>query len=201
MAAGVSTGIRVNTTTKASCMVSSGLTFVGRYYKPSVAGSYEDRLQKPEAQTISNAGMSIFSIYQYDARSTASFTSAQAHTDGATAVNQAVAAGQPTGTAIYFAVDYDATASDLSNIIVPYFKIVKTYLDSYGYQLGVYGGYRTTITVGAAIPSIYRFQTDSWSNGQADPSRRLYQYTHNTAICSSTMDKVESIGSFGGWKL
>lgn len=35
------------------------------------------------------------------------------------AVNQAVAAGQPTGTAIYFAVDYDATASDLNNILIP----------------------------------------------------------------------------------
>ncbi|MNC49007.1 hypothetical protein D3C75_981560 [compost metagenome] len=174
---------------------------MGRYYKPSVAGSYEDRLQKAEAQTISNAGMSIFSIYQYDATSTASFTSAQAHTDGATAVNQAVAAGQPTGSAIYFAVDYQANASDLSNVIIPYFKIVKTYLDNYGYQLGVYGGYTTTTTLGAAIPGIYRFQTDSWSNGQADSGRRLYQYAHNVGICSSTMDKVESIGVFGGWKL
>lgn len=201
MAAGVSTVRRVNTTTKASCMVSSGLTFVGRYYKPSVSGLYEDRLQKSEAELISNAGMSIFSIYQYDGTSAASFTSTQAHTDGGTAVNQAVAAGQPSGTAIYFAVDYEAGASDLNNIIVPYFNIVKTYLNNYGYQLGVYGGYTTTTTLGAAIPGIYRFQTDSWSGGQADPSRRLYQYTHNTSICSSTMDKVESIGAFGGWKL
>lgn len=199
MAAGVDTLQPVNSTV-ASCLVNNGQTFVGRYYRPSASSYYNLRLQSTEAQTISNAGLFIVSIYQFGSTSASYFTSSQAHTDGSTAVSQAVAAGQPSGSAIYFTVDYQASGSDLSNYIIPYLNIVKSYLDNYGYQLGIYGGYTTTTTVGAAIPGIYRWQTVAWSNGQADPNRRLYQYVIDTPICGLTFDKNESNGNAGGWR-
>ncbi|MEK3761481.1 DUF1906 domain-containing protein [Paenibacillus sp. FSL P4-0338] len=200
MAAGVDT-LNVVSSSMANCLVSNGQTFVGRYYRPAASNFYSSRLQNAEARTISNAGLFIISIFQYNSRTASYFTSSQAHADGATAVNQAVAAGQPSGTPIYFTVDYDASASDLSNSIIPYLNIVKTYTDSYGYQLGIYGGYRTTTTVGAAIPGIYRWQASAWSSGQNDPNRRLYQYAIEQSICGGTFDKNESNGNAGGWRL
>ena len=55
--------------------------------------------------------------------------------DGAVAYAQAIAVGQPEGTAIYFAVDYDATSSDYA-AIEAYLKAAQQQLGS-GYKAGV----------------------------------------------------------------
>ena len=47
--------------------------------------------------------------------------------------------GQPTASAIYFAVDYDALSS-MDDTLKTYFDIIKTKLATRGYRTGVYGG-------------------------------------------------------------
>jgi hypothetical protein len=60
--------------------------------------------------------------------------------DGADALNQARAAGQPPGSAIYFAVDYDASHADIDGPVNAYFGGVRAALNgAAGYRVGVYG--------------------------------------------------------------
>jgi Rv2525c-like, glycoside hydrolase-like domain len=53
--------------------------------------------------------------------SSAAFSSAMGAADGKYA---AKTIGQPAGSAIYFAVDYDASAADIRNRIIPYFRAI-----------------------------------------------------------------------------
>ena len=45
---------------------------------------------------------------------------------------------QPLGSAIYFAVDYNASQADLENYVIPYFKGVKEAMGN-SYKIGAYG--------------------------------------------------------------
>lgn len=55
--------------------------------------------------------------------------------------------GQPAGTALYFGVDFDATAAEIRTSIVPYFQGIADGIaalpDAPGFQVGVYGSGRT----------------------------------------------------------
>jgi len=73
------------------------------------------------------------------------FTNARGIQDATNAFNTAVAMGQPTGSAIYFAVDYNAPTADISGPILDYFNGVSQGMQTSSaggaitYAIGVYG--------------------------------------------------------------
>lgn len=111
------------------------VTAVGRYYRikhPSW------RLTKDEAQKLSAAGIKIFTVYE-DTGTGLALTKEQGQTDAQNALNQATAVGQPTDSAIYFAVEglpHGYTSADLPGIR-DYFSGVKSVIGQ-KYKLGVY---------------------------------------------------------------
>jgi hypothetical protein len=118
-----------------SCLADSGIRFAFRYYSQS---SWK-RLTLAEAGTLTDAGIEIGAVYEDAPLKVSYFTSARGHADTQRAIGFAQAMGQPSGTAIYFAVDYDATLSDLPAISA-YFTAVRSQLDAAGYQVGIYAG-------------------------------------------------------------
>lgn len=78
-----------------------GVTCVGRYY--AARGSWK-RLTQVEAQTISNAGLKLFSVYEDNGDP--ALNSESGRHDAQIALQQARAVGQPEGTAIYFAMEH-----------------------------------------------------------------------------------------------
>ena len=75
-----------------------------------------------------NNNLNIVTAYQNDGRKYEYFTEKHAKLDALSAVLSAKALGQPYGTTIYFAVDYDADISQLERIR-NYFNIVKIKLE------------------------------------------------------------------------
>lgn len=73
------------------------------------------------------------------------FSTSRGHFDGVNAYHTAVRIGQPSGSAIYFGVDYDATPQDIATAVSDYFRgIHKGFTDAaLGttplYSIGVYG--------------------------------------------------------------
>jgi hypothetical protein len=65
----------------------------------------------------------------------------EAELDVQAAISQARELGQPTGTAIYFGVDFNFTERDTDTIdgMVRYFRVVKARMDAAGYRTGAYG--------------------------------------------------------------
>ncbi|MDD7909209.1 DUF1906 domain-containing protein [Pseudovibrio exalbescens] len=107
---------------------------VGRY----LSLSDWKRIQRNEAVALTQNGIQIFTVYQDAQNAPGDFSAAYGTQNGTTALQQAQAIGQPAGSAIYFAVDYDASQNDYDTRIKPYFEAVRTALAG-RYKPGVYG--------------------------------------------------------------
>lgn len=113
-----------------------GYDFVMRYYSHNTAKN----LSQAEAKLLSGAGLRIGTVWESAGTHAGYFSREQGLSDGADALNQARAVGQPPGSAIYFAVDYDATRADIDGPVGAYFGGVRAALSgAAGYRVGVYG--------------------------------------------------------------
>ena len=126
-----------NTTSKIPQMKSEGVTTVGRYYSKSTWKA----LTKAEAQALSKAGIGLFVVYQDSNNSYASFSKERGRQAARNAIEIATEIGQPASSAIYFAVDYDASPSEVKGEIKEYFKALNKELkaNAVEYFPGVYG--------------------------------------------------------------
>ena len=130
---GLSTSRRC--TRSAECFRQQGIDFVIRYYSERTRLP-EKVLTPGEAQALNAAGLKLAVVYQDRARKPADFSKTLGKRNGAFAGQYAREVGQPEGSAIFFAVDYDAGPGDLNKIIA-YFKGVKEALTNH--PAGVYG--------------------------------------------------------------
>jgi hypothetical protein len=143
MSKGISTNRRV--TALVRCLREQGIEFVCRYYSRTTQQP-EKRLTPAEAAAILAERMRIVAVYEDGPTSARYFSRERGGLDGAAAFRFAQEIRQPSGTAIYFTVDYDATASTTSGRITEYFEGVKEALDAAAgqaeYEIGVYGSGR-----------------------------------------------------------
>src|SRR4051794_23604418 len=99
----------LHTTKHIACLKEAGVDVVFRYYARRKQPDYEEKiLRSDEAIALSEAGISIAVVYQYNARSPGKCNYDQGLSDGRVARKYAhKTIKQPAGTAIYFGVDYD----------------------------------------------------------------------------------------------
>ncbi|MGY8680474.1 glycoside hydrolase domain-containing protein [Bradyrhizobium sp. UFLA05-153] len=133
----------MRTTPRLASLRQSGVDTIIRYYCRNTRQA-EKRLTPDEAAAIIRAGLRLAVVYQGAGDSAASFSQDAGAQDGAYARDYAAnVIGQPAGSAIYFAVDYDASDADIRTRIVPYFNAVRQALKGgagdASYQVGVYG--------------------------------------------------------------
>jgi Domain of unknown function (DUF1906). len=117
----------------------------------------------------------------------------------------------PSSFLFYFAVDFDATTSQIRNNIVPYFQGVLSVLNSSsknpnGYKLGVYGSRAVCGYIRGSYSATTRYTFIVDNNWQGDfDDWNLRQYKFNQTLGSGTgqikVDYVESSShGGGGWK-
>lgn len=133
------------TASRAAALKDAGYRIVGRYldeHLPPTDPFYLGKALKPgEPQTILDAGLRFFPIFQYNGRELWNFTYEKGFDQGRIAHQKAVEYRIPPDTCIYFAVDYDAMDSEIDSNIKPYFEGVKAAFEDqdYRYDFGVYG--------------------------------------------------------------
>ena len=147
------------TATRGAALRAGGYEIVGRYLEehipPGQPGYLGKALKPGEPRTILDAGLRFFPLYQLNGTLRDNFTPEKGVDQGTRAHHKAIEYGIPSGTCIYFAVDFDALDADIDSNIKPYFEGVKYALGQLGnrYQLGVYGARnvcsRVSIEVGA----------------------------------------------------
>lgn len=175
----------------AAAFVGGGYQFVCRYLVPS---GYK-RLTKEESEAITAAGLQIISIFEtYANRAREGWRSGEL--DGAAALRTAQEVGQPEGTTIYFAVDYDAPASD--------YEVIEAYLQSAaaelpGYEVGVYGSYAVIEEMARRGACTKYWQTYAWSKGQKSDAASIYQNQNEVQLNGIDVDLNESYGNEGWW--
>ena len=120
----------------AAALKAQGIHAVGLYYFETSA--FKQRLDRPTALALSQAGIYVVSIFEQDPVSVDYFQPGRGTRDAQSAHDQMQAAGQPRNSAVYFTVDYDAQPSDFP-AISRYFAEVRAILRPW-YALGCYGG-------------------------------------------------------------
>ncbi|NHN28600.1 DUF1906 domain-containing protein [Paenibacillus agricola] len=170
-----------------------GYSFVGRYLVPSGWKS----LSKEEAETISAAGLNIISVFETTAnRSLAGREGGLS--DGALALKLAMDRGQPVGSTIYFAVDFDAVAAQF-NVIADYIAAANEATP--GYSTGVYGSYAVVEEMSRRGVCSHFWQTYAWSRGKKSDLMNIYQYQNDIVVNGIGVDLNEGYGNEGWWHI
>jgi len=190
------------------CANSNGYgKFVGRYYTATIPGKL---LKLDEAKLISSCSFKVVSVYQDGNDSQGCFTKEWGEKDGKWAYNYAKdTIGQPSGSAIYFGVDFDPLDPVVKGGVTDYFTAVKNTFQQLGgkYKIGVYG----SGLVCSYIKDTKKLADYSWLsmskgwqgsqnylNGNTWDINQMSKVVINGINCDSNDYRSED---FGGWWL
>ncbi|MDR6883005.1 DUF1906 domain-containing protein [Bacillus sp. 3255] len=176
----------------AAAFAAAGYAFVGRYLVPA---NYKKAMTKAESRLINQAGIDIISVFETTANRALGGRTAGLN-DGYTAVEVAKQVGQPEGSTIYTAVDFDVTAAQMP-IVLEYIKGFSEATPRY--NTGVYGSY-TVINAAMAERVCSRFwQTYAWSRGKKANKIHIYQYKNDITENGIGVDLNEGYEGLGSW--
>lgn len=196
-----------NTSKQLSCLKSSGVEAIIRYYAKNVSKKLpEKRLTPNEARAISKAGLKLAVVYEGVGSDPDTFSYDAGLDDCAYARKYASETiGQPENSGIYFAVDYDAT-DDIDTRIVPYFEGVRDSMANGTlprYRIGVYGGWNVCDTLVKKGLATFNWlaQSRGWGGKEGYKKYRqsdkwtLAQEFPSTEVCDLDVDKNQLSGS------
>lgn len=200
-----------NVTNHASCLKQLGIDFAFRYYSQTTQQP-EKRLTQAEAEALSAAGVQIGVVYEDAPTSLSYFSGTRGHQDAVNAYNAALSLHQLPGSAIYFAIDYDAALADISGSIFDYFKGVDQGMrDASGgnstYLIGVYGSGAACDFIKTQCPFVrYSWLAEStgWLGSKTYAAWDVNQAIATTDLCGFSADEYEenqALDNFGGFIL
>ena len=183
----------------------SKLDFVARYYRSPT--SRWPTLTAAEAQRLSSLGVKIVAVWEWHSHNPAYFSYTSGYSDAISAYTQAKVVGQPAGSAIYFAVDYNAPSSDISGAIDQYFRGVAAGLAATGngrseYKVGVYGSGAVCEAMRRAGLAQYTWLTNStsWAGTLNYDDWNIRQGGH-FSVLSFDHDSNEAKDDYGGFRV
>jgi hypothetical protein len=140
-------------------------------------------------------------LYENQSNTAGYFTAAKGTTDAQGALAQATALGQALGTAIYFAVDCDLTASQISSGVVPYFESIAAVLGG-KYAAGVYGSGLTCATLLDQDLATFAWLTCSMGfQGSKSFTRWNVKQSDEAKLCGLDIDPDVGVAQFGQFRI
>ncbi len=183
------------TSALAKALKALGIEFIARYLVPEKYAW--KRLTAAEIKATAAEGIWLLSIFETTADRAGGGAEA-GQIDGKLALAEAGIVNQPVGSAIYFAVDYDAQQKDY-DAIEAYFLAARQQIKP-AYLIGCYGSY-------AVIEELFRrdvidcgWQTYAWSKGKLSPKASVYQHKNGVTMAGIQCDMNESYDGEGFWK-
>jgi hypothetical protein len=185
-------GISTNRTIAniSDCLRSADIDFVCRYYS-STTKQLQKRLTLDEAKELINKGIQIVTVFEDGPTDASYFSASRGQQDGRHANEFAAAIGQAAGSAIYFAVDYDASDAETQGVIEKYFEGVIAGLAAAGggvaqYDIGVYGSGRVCSHI-KEVKELAKFswlaESHGWAGHATYPRPDIRQEVATSALC------------------
>lgn len=178
-----------------------GVSTVIRYV---YSGMTSKVIRPAEARLFAAKAMKLGLVYEGGGDQPGAFSNAMGKRDAGFCIDYLPSIGAPPDAMIWFAVDYDATASDIADRIIPYFQGIHAAMIRSKYRIGVYGsgavGYRIASLNKLADLSWLAQSTGWWGSRQADewalkqmmPSR-MYGFDCDPDVLA---DRKPNIGDF-----
>lgn len=188
-----------NVTNVLPSLKESGYSFVIRYYT-SISTSGK-KTSASEIAAIGNAGLKRVAVFQNSHTQYSHFSESIAANDASAAISQAKSVGQSSGI-IYFAVDFDASTSQINGNIKAHFSKLGTLLSQAGYSVGVYGSSLTCklLKDSNLVNATWLAMPSDWGFGTVFSDWNIHQ-TKEITIGSSAFDENEanSLAGIGAW--
>ena len=183
-------------------MKNSGYDFVCRYYGDNPAKC----LTLAEAQLLSAGQINIVTVWEDNPTHDAYFSHIQGVDDATSAYRMAIAIGQPAGSAIYFAVDYNADPGVIDGAIASYFGGVSAGFAAAGgaggvrYAIGVYGSGAVCDHMSDAGLVAYAWlaMADKWAGWDTFEKWKIRQISGAT-LFGRGVDLDEALDDYGGF--
>ena len=209
MGRGISTNR--NLTQLAECLKQQGVDFAFRYYSRTTKQP-QKRLTPTEAKALCAAGLQLGVVYEDAPTDISYFSSERGHDDGVGGSQAASALGQPIGSAIYFAIDFDASMEDIEGPILDYFQGVNDGMmemtgDGGGYAIGVYGSGAACDFLRKTCPFVqfaWLAESTGWLGSKTYSSWDVKQSVAHSPLCGLETDGYEDNQNqhdFGGFVL
>ncbi len=180
---GIDTAARISASA-AKKLKALGVSFAGRYLVPP---GMNKELTAEEAKGLLDAGLAILLCWEIDAARAKRGGDVGA-ADGVRARQLAQEMGVPSGTAIFFAVDFMPVSGDYS-AIQEYF--LAAYAAVAPYRCGIYGPYDIVEAMKQRIPELVIWQCVAWSSGRISDHLTVYQRLWSGAeACKALQAKV-----------
>jgi hypothetical protein len=183
----------------------SRLDFVARYYRDPA--SRWPTLSAAEARTVSAAGMRLVAVWEWHSHRPDYFTQASGYADAIAAHRQAKGIGQPPGSAIYFAVDFNAQQPDIRGPVDQYFRGVAAGLRATAqgapeYRVGVYGSGAVCDYLKRSRLAEYAWLSNAtaWSGYDRFADWNIKQGKQLPSL-SFSHDSNEASGEYGGFQV
>jgi peptidoglycan hydrolase-like protein with peptidoglycan-binding domain len=189
----------------AACIVTAGMQFVARYYSQSSSKA----ITRTEALALSRAGLKLAAVYQDVNNDIQYFGAALGRQCALRALAQASAVGQPAGSAIYFAADFDPTPAQVSGPLTDHFRAVSQTFSAAAtqYAVGVYGSGLTCRTVREAGLAAFTWLSGSTGfreSASFRPEANLVQIAPDRKICGGQLaidDDIAQTRDFGAFQV
>jgi hypothetical protein len=180
----------------------SGIDFVARYYRDPTSSL--PALSPSEAQKLSSFGLNIVAVWEQNSPDPENVSYSIGYDDATSAYRQASAIGQPAGSAIYFAVDFNA--HDLEPVR-EYFRGIAADLAAASdgpakYKIGVYGSGAVCEAIKRAGLARYSWlaKAASW-DGSIDYNDWNIKQGETLPNLTFDNDLDEAKGDYGGFQL
>jgi glycoside hydrolase-like protein len=205
--AGPAQGIDMPTDARDVAMELKGshLDFVARYYRDPA--SRWPTLSAEEARMLSADGLKTVAVWESHSHLSSYFSYSSGYYDALAAYRQARAVGQPAGSAIYFAVDFNAGDSDIAGPIDQYFRGIAAGLTAAAghrpeYKVGVYGSGAVCEYLKHMRLAQYAWLSNStaWYGYGAFRDWNIRQGGRSPSL-SFSQDSNEARGDYGGFRI
>lgn len=198
---------------KATALYNAGYRYVGRYLTGYVGAGSSARskaMTREELETIFDAGLKVFAIYQDNDPVVGYYNYEQGRLDGISAVAAAMRLGIPENAFIYFAVDCDMMDYQVTSNAIPYFKGIRAAMRETGqmYKVGIYGARYTCIRISnekLAKSSFVSDMSTGYSGNMSFPIPKNWafdqfnEYVFTDATEDFDLDKDAYSGEYDGF--
>lgn len=165
----------------ARALYESGYRFAVRYLSHDTTGK---NVTAAEIANLHGNGLDVVLVWEQGANAAIGGYS-QGRNDATSALSMAVNLGAPAGTVIYFAVDFDAMASDMGHIS----EYLRGCASILGYaNVGVYGSYAVVEAMAHASACTWFWQTYAWSRGLWSPHAHIHQIANDVPFDGAVID-------------
>lgn len=176
-----------------SALWSAGKQFAGRYFG---LGTQDKIASRTELNALQGMGLSVFNLAeQWGNSALDGYGKGTSH--AIAVLDDLNAKGVPSNRPVYFAVDFDVTASQWPAVYA-YFSGVNGILPLD--RIGIYGGLRAMQWAARDGAAKWFFQTYAWSGGVWFDGNHVEQYSNNHIIGGGHVDYCRSVKEdFGQW--